>query len=251
MHVANAMTTQYLAAGIGYPQQYTRIFSGFPLQPFLNARNDAEVRARYGLQPTDFVIGKIARLFRLKGHDDLIEIVPMILKVWPSAKFLLVGGGEWRDRFETRVRESGLERHVVFTGLVPPSEIPQLIGIMDVLVHLSRREGLARALPQALAAEKPVVSYDCDGASEVCMEGQTGFLVRPGDLNALADRILELARNQLLRLRLGQQGRVFVEKHFSLETMIDQLEALYWRLARERELPAEHERLRRGHELSL
>jgi glycosyltransferase involved in cell wall biosynthesis len=232
--VANAMATQYLAAGIGRPEMYTRIFSGFDLEPFLTANNDSKLRARYGLKPEDFVIGKIARLFRLKGHDDLFDIVPTIVKALPCAKFLLVGGGEWRDRFEGRVRESGLKKHVVFTGLVPPSEVPRLVGIMDMLVHLSRREGLARALPQALAAGKPVLSYDSDGANEVCIDGETGFLVQPGNPGALAERILQLAQDAALRLHLGQQGRTFVRERFSVATMIDQLESLYWRLACEK-----------------
>ena len=67
---------------------------------------------------------------------------------------------------------------------------------MDALVHLSLREGLPRALPQALAAAKPVVAYDCDGASEVCLDGQTGFLVQPGDLTGLKNRLLQLAERR-------------------------------------------------------
>ena len=58
--------------------------------------------------------------------------------------------------------------HFIFAGLVPPTEVPKFVGIMEVLVHLSLREGLPRALPQALAAAKPVIAYDCDGAREVC-----------------------------------------------------------------------------------
>jgi glycosyltransferase involved in cell wall biosynthesis len=232
--VADAMTAQYLAAGIGRPGEYTRIYSGFPLQPFLKATNDPAVRQRYGLGTEDFVVGMIARLFQLKGHDDLLDVAPALVRAWPSTRFLFVGGGAWRERLEARVRELGLARHVIFAGLVPPTEIPQLIGIMDVLVHLSRREGLARALPQALAAAKPVVSYDCDGAAEVCLEGTTGFLARPGDHAVLAERLLQLARNPELRFKLGQQGRTFVEQRFSVNTMIEELERLYARLGRER-----------------
>ena len=240
--VANAMTIQYLAAGIGRPQDYTRIFSGFALEPFLMAKNDPELRARYGLTPEDFVIGKIARLFRLKGHDDLFDVAPAIVKVWPSAKFLLVGDGEWRARLEARARQAGLEGRVVFAGLVPPSDIPRLVGIMDVLVHLSRREGLARALPQALATAKPVIAYDCDGATEVCVEGKTGFLIRPGDLESLSERLVQLARDRALRVCLGQQGQAHVKERFSVEGMIGQLEGLYWRLARERGIDAHEAR---------
>ena len=66
-----------------------------------------------------------------------------------------------------------------------PEEVPQYIGIMDVLVHLSKREGLPRALPQAMAAGKPVIAMDSDGAKEVCIDGRTGCLLKPGDLSTL------------------------------------------------------------------
>src|SRR5262249_7258286 len=113
----------------------------------------------------------------------------------------------------------------------PPSEIPQLIGVMDALVHLSRREGLARAPPPALAPRKTVVGYDCDGAGGGCIVGEAGVLVRTGGWRALTGRLLQPPPHPALRLRLGKQGRVFVEQRFSVETMIEQLETLYWRLA--------------------
>ena len=229
--VADAMTRQYLAAGIGRPGQYTRVLSGFPLEPYLAAADDPAWRARWKLAPDDFVIGMISRLFTLKGHDDLIDIAPDLVRQCPRARFLLVGGGEWRERLQARVRAAGLENKFVFTGLVAPAEVPRCVGIMDALVHLSRREGLARALPQALAAGRPVVAYDCDGAGEVCLENETGFLVQPGDLAALRDRLLRLAGDPALREQLGRRGREFVRQRFSVETMVDELYVLYLKLA--------------------
>ena len=229
--VADAMRDQYLAAGIGRPDQYTRVFSGFPLDPYLATTNDPARRARWGLAPEDLVVGKIARLFALKGHDDLFQIAPELVHRHPRLKFLLVGDGPWRHRFEQLARDSGLAGHFVFTGLVPPAEIPGLVGIMDVLVHLSLREGLPRALPQALAGGRPVVAYDCDGAREVCLDGQTGFLIPPGDRGALIRRLGELAADAALRGRLGAQGREFVRTRFPVERMVEDLYQLYWRLA--------------------
>jgi hypothetical protein len=80
--VAEAMRDQYLAAGIGRPEQYTKIFSGFRLEPFLAAGNDPARRAQFGLQPGDFVVGKIARLFELKGHDDLFAAARASSSCW-------------------------------------------------------------------------------------------------------------------------------------------------------------------------
>lgn len=228
--VADAMRDQYLAARIGRPEQYTRIFSGFLLEPYLSAKNDPQLRAKFGLHPEDIVVGKIARLFALKGHDDLFAIAPEIMKANPAIKFLLVGDGKWRRRFEQMAKDSGLEKHFVFTGLVPPTEVPALVGIMDLLVHLSWREGLPRALPQALAAAKPVIAYDCDGAREVCVDNETGFLIRAGHTNRLAQCILELANRPELRERLGRRGQSFVRLNFSAQKMVDELHALYLNL---------------------
>jgi glycosyltransferase involved in cell wall biosynthesis len=228
--VAEAMMQQYLAAGIGQPEQFTRIFSGFPLEPYFSSTNELQLRAKYGLSPDDIVIGKIARLFKLKGHDDLLAVAPGLVRSCPRIKFLLVGDGPWRGRFESQVRSLGLERHVVFTGLVTPAAVPPLVGVMDLLVHLSLREGLPRALPQALAAARPVVAYDSDGAREVCLENETGFLLRPGDLIGLHERLLRLVQDAPLRERLGQCGRQFVLPRFGVQRMVDDLYELYMRL---------------------
>jgi glycosyltransferase involved in cell wall biosynthesis len=234
--VANAMRDQYLAAGIGSPDQYTRILSGFELAPFLAASNDLALRRSLGIAPTDVVIGKIARLFKLKGHEDLFAVAPRVVERCPRVRFLLVGDGPWRPRFVARARRLGLGDHFVFAGLVPPDEVPRYVGIMDALIHLSTREGLPRALPQALAATRPVVAYDADGAGEVCRDDETGFLLAPGDLDGLIERLLRLAGDPALRARLGARGRQFVQDSFSVERMIDELHALYLRLARERNL---------------
>lgn len=228
--VAHAMTRQYLAAGIGAPRQYTRILSGFPLAPFLDVKPAAEVRSRLGLTPSHIVVGKIARLFELKGHDDLIDVAPFLVQDVPEIRFLLLGDGEWRARLEHRVQAAGLGPFFKFAGLIPPAQVPEHVGAMDLLVHLSRREGLARALPQALAAGRPVIAYDCDGANEVCLNGRTGYLVNPGDLGTLRERIRRLAKNPALRAELGQTGREMVREGFTVERMVSDLHALYLRL---------------------
>jgi glycosyltransferase involved in cell wall biosynthesis len=112
---------------------------------------------------------------------------------------------------------------------VPPAEIPQYVGAMDILVHASRREGLPRALPQALLAGKPVVSYDIDGAREVAIDGQTGFLVPPR-WQALAEPLIKLATDASLRSRLGQAGRDQFKERFDHEFMTRQIRALYERV---------------------
>jgi glycosyltransferase involved in cell wall biosynthesis len=231
---ASAMTRLYLGADIGEPEMYTRIFSGFRLSPFLNATNDPELRAKLGLAPEHFVIGKVARLFRLKGHADLVTAYARVLKEVPLARLLLVGDGSLRGEIEQQVNSLGLAGKVIFTGLVPPGEVARCIGIMDCLAHLSWREALSRALPQALAAGKPVVAYDFDGADEICQENVTGFLVRTGDTETAARRLIDLAQDPALRQRFGETGRAFVRENFSIEKMVMDQYAQYLKLAAER-----------------
>ena len=227
---AAAMTRLYLAAGIGRPENYTRIFSGFKVAPFVSATNDPLLRDQLRIPREAFVIGKIARLFPLKGHDDLLNVLPKILPRCPQAHLLLVGDGVLRPQLEARARELGFADKVTFTGLVPPEAVPRYVGIMDCLAHLSTREALSRALPQALAAGKPVVAYDFDGANEVCLDNQTGFIVRLGHENAAAERLLLLAQNPQLRAEFGQRGQKLVCENFAVEQMVTRLHHLYLQL---------------------
>lgn len=228
--VANAMRDQYLAACIGQASDYTRILSGFNLQPFLDAENSIAKRMSLGLSSEDFVVGKIARLFDLKGHDELFSIAPKLTKQIPNIRFLIVGDGVFREQFKHLAKQIGCEQNFIFTGLVPPAEIPSLVGVMDTLVHLSRREGLPRALPQAMAAGKPVLAYDCDGAGEVCLDGKTGYLLKPGDLTKLEECLAKLAKAPDQRTVLGQAGRALVKDEFTVEQLVSRQYSLYQKL---------------------
>ena len=228
---ADAMTRLYLAAGIGKPEMFTRIFSGFNLEPFLNATNDLSLRKKLGLDESHFVIGKVARIFKLKGHADLLAAFAKAVPQIPHARLLFVGDGALRGEIENQVRALGLTDKVIFAGLVPPGEVARYVGVMDCLAHFSYREALSRALPQGLAAGKPVIAYDFDGADEVCLENRTGFIVRTGDIATAAQRILQLAKDPALREKFGLAGKNFVKENFSVEKMVADQYAVYQKLA--------------------
>ena len=228
--VADAMKEQYINAGIGQENIYTKIFSGFNLDPFMNTDNSEDIRNQLGINKDNFVVGKIARLFELKGHDSLFKIAPNLVKKIPNIKFLIVGDGPWKSRFKKTANKINCGKNFVFTGLVKPSRIPSIISSMDALVHLSRREGLPRALPQAMAAAKPIVAFDYDGAREVCHNERTGFLVNQNDLDGLEKSIICLFKDNKLRKILGQSGQVFVRDKFTTKKLIEEQYQLYQRL---------------------
>lgn len=235
---AEAMTRLYLAAGIGERGRYTRVFSGFNLQPFLEAGNDLSLRKKLGFAASHFVIGNIGRIFKLKGHADLLRAFAQIHQGIPQARLLFVGDGILRGEMEGLAYELGIADKVVFAGLVPPEEVGRYVGIMDCLAHLSYREALSRALPQALAAGKPVVAYDFDGADEVCRDNETGFLIRTGDIAAAAEKLSVLAKSPELRRQFGEVGAKFVRDNFSVEKMVEAQYTVYQQLAAKRGLCA-------------
>jgi glycosyltransferase involved in cell wall biosynthesis len=175
-------------------------------------------------------VGKVARLFHLKGHEYLVRAAEQAVRSQPNLRFLLVGDGILGDAIREQVRRAGLSDHFQFTGLVPPERIPALLGATDVVVHTSLREGLARVLPQALIAGKPVISYDVDGAREVVITNQTGVLLPPESVAELSAALVRLAADSALRARLGAEGRKRFTEQFRHEHMSRQLRKLYERV---------------------
>lgn len=226
--VADAMTELMVAAGVASRDKFTTIYSGMDVEPFINCQPLAvAARAELKLAPDDIVIGKIARLFHLKGHEYLIDAAQKVVATNPRVRFLLVGDGILRPAYQRRIDELGLADHFRFTGLVPPERVPFYLSAMDVLVHTSLREGLARTLPQALIAGKPVISYDIDGAREVVLPNETGFLLPPKSVQPLAEAILTLAGDEDLRSRLGQGGARRFTEQFRHRYMTRRIRQLY------------------------
>lgn len=226
--VCDAMTDQYVRAGIAPRDKFVTVYSGFDVEPFLNpVRAPEQVRAELGLTPEHVVVGKVARLFPLKGHEFLVKAAKTVVEQSPNVRFLLVGDGILRPGFEAELRACGIRDRFVFTGLVPPTRVPELIHAMDVVVHTSVWEGLARVLPQGLIAGKPVVSYDIDGAKEVVIPDETGFLLPPRSIEDLAAAISALAANPELRHRLGAEGRARFTDQFRHQTMTRRIREVY------------------------
>ncbi|WP_339686419.1 glycosyltransferase family 4 protein [Gimesia maris] len=234
--VCDAMTDQYVAAGITTRDRCDTVYSGMEVEPFLTPpRPPEEVRRELGIEPEQIVIGKVARLFHLKGHKYLIEAAKQVVDVQPGVRFLLIGDGILRAEFEARIAELGLSEHFIFAGLVPPERVPELIHAMDIVVHTSVWEGLARVLPQGLIAGKPVVSYDVDGAREVVIPEETGYLLPPESIESLAQALIELASDPEKRRRFGQTGRDRFTDQFRHQTMTRRLREIYQRVLDERQ----------------
>lgn len=226
--VADAMTQRALAAGIGRPEQFTTIYSGMEVRRFLDRPAETDdVRAAMNLPDDAVLVTKIARLAELKGHRYVLDAAERIAD--ERVHFCFVGDGPLRAQIEGQMAARGLTGRFRLTGLVPPEQIPAILHASDIVIHCSLREGLARALPQALLAGRPVVSFDIDGAREVVDAG-TGILLDAGDVRGLALAIETLADSPPLRDRLGAAGRERCREMFDHDRMVDQIADVYERL---------------------
>jgi glycosyltransferase involved in cell wall biosynthesis len=230
--VADAMTAQATAVGIGKPEQYATAYSAIEEDDFLkpiSEESKRDFRLKYGINEDSIVLVTIARVFMLKGHEYIIESAKQLSKKYEKCVWLFVGDGNLSEHFKRQVCRLGLAEKVKFTGLLPPSQIPLAIQSSDILVHCSLREGLARTLPQAMLCSRPAVSFDIDGAKEVVNEN-TGRLIEPKNVEQLTKACTELVKDEGLRRKLGENGRESVKEKFAPETMVDTIEAVYEKL---------------------
>lgn len=231
--VADAMTRQAVAAGLAPADRFVTIRSGIDVSRFEPSEDTRRrTRAGWGVADEAVVIGTVARLFENKGYDEIMAAMPRIVAAAPQARFVWIGDGANRQTYERRLESMGLRGRVTLAGLVSPARVAELIHGFDVLLHASRWEGLPRAVVQGLLAGVPAVSFDIDGAAEVVAPGETGLLAPLGDVNALANAVIELAGDPARRRRLGLAGRARCLHEFDGRTMVDRLDALYTRLTR-------------------
>ncbi len=227
--VADAMTDQCKAVGIGLDKPYVTAYSAIDEDQFLTPISVEQKRAfrqQYNIPDNAVVLVTIARLFMLKGHDYIIESAKELAKQFDNCIWLFVGDGNLSDHYKQQVADLGLADRFRFTGLMPPGEIPLAIQSSDMLVHCSLREGLARTLPQAMLCSRPAISFDVDGAREV-VNDKTGRLIEPKNIEQLIKACAELIKDPVLRERLGRAGRDSVTEKFAPDTMVDTIERVY------------------------
>ncbi|MGI9265585.1 MAG: glycosyltransferase [Gammaproteobacteria bacterium] len=176
-------------------------------------------REEFSLDPDACVIGMAAQFIARKGYEVLLEALPDVLAAQPSVRVLLFGRGPLEEVIARRIADTGLGGQLVLAGY--RSDLDQLIGCLDILVHPALDEGLGVVVLEASAAGVPVVSTRAGGIPEAVRDEETGLLVSPGDASALADALQRLTGDEGLRRRLGEAGEALMRRDFSVAAMVD------------------------------
>lgn len=220
-----------LRFGVGSPAKFSVIHSGVDFAPFLRPPADREVTRRVlGLGLDGVVVGTLGRLTPIKGQADLLRAFALVRPQVPEAWLLVVGDGEEGLGLAALARELGVAGRVVFAGW--REEVPDLLRAMDLFVLPSLNEGMGKALVEAMFVGLPVVATRVGGVPDLVGEGRSGLLVAPGQPEALAAAILELAADPRRRRDLGARAAQ-VAREYSVESMIEKLDRLYQSLLKE------------------
>jgi glycosyltransferase involved in cell wall biosynthesis len=149
--------------------------------------------ARYGIQGRKVImmLGRIVTTERYKGVDEVLEIMPRLLREVPNLTYLVVGDGSDRERLEAKAKTLGLKEQVVFSGLVPEAEKADHYRLADAFVMPSYGEGFGFVFLEALACGVPVVGSTADGSREALRDGLLGRLVNPQNPDELEQAILQ------------------------------------------------------------
>lgn len=215
---------EHLAAGIGRKEQFAVIFSGIDLSPYDQAIARRETtRAALGADSDTILVGGVGRLETVKGFAYFVEAAREALRSNPRLKFVLAGQGS----LEAELRDSARDMGERFVFLGPRNDVPDIMAALDIFVLPSLNEGMGRVLLEAGAAGAVSVATRVGGVPDVIRDGKTGILTPVRDGIALARGISALADNAALRSEMGREARDFVVPAYSLENMVQKLEALY------------------------
>jgi len=165
---------------------------------------------------------------KVKDQATFLRAAQRVRAVAPHAAFVLAGEGEFLTPLRALAVELGIDKDTFFLGRC--DRVADLLAVSDVCVLSSRAEGFSNAILEYMAAARPVVTTDVGGARELVSEGESGYLISPGDDKAMAQRIISLLKDPKRALAMGSSGRTIVAEAFSCEAQLERVEGIYERL---------------------
>jgi len=234
--VTSLITTKFIAVSkanieMGIDKRiFTRdkvalIRSGIDIEKFRSEKHDrVKKRKTLGVDAEIPLVTMIACFKPQKSHLDFVRVARIVSDEIDEVRFLLVGDGILRSKIEILVERLNMGSKMHLLGW--RRDVPEIMGCIDILVLTSLWEGLPRIFPQAMASGIPVVATKVDGAKEAIENGANGFLLPPGDIEGMAEKIIYLIRHPEKAREMGEKGKQLVSE-FDIWKMLEQQEELY------------------------
>jgi len=197
-----------------------------------NPHLNKDLKKKLGIEDK-IVVLYVGRLVPEKGVDYLIKAFSKVLQENSQAILVIVGEGPLKNELNNLVDKLRIKDHVIFLKAVSYNKIHEIHAISDITVLPSIptknwMEQFGYVLIEAMACGKPIVASRCGAIPEIVIDNETGFLVEPGNINELAEKISLLVSDEKLREKMGYKGRIRVEEKFSYEVIIPKIKKLYY-----------------------
>ena len=224
--VSPEVRDELVELGVAPLEKFVVIRLGIPLEERLgDPTADSDYRRLYGIPKDAFVVGWVGRMTGIKDTGAVVDIVRAVRERGVNAVLCMVGDGPEREVLERLAHKLGIARYCYFVGY--QSDVAGYYRLFDAFLLPSVNEGTPVSAIESLASGTPVVANRVGGVPDVVRDGVDGFLVEPGDVDAAAARLAELAADPALRSRLGESGRARVLERYSVERLVDDVDRLY------------------------
>ncbi|MCI5140150.1 MAG: glycosyltransferase [Candidatus Electrothrix sp. ATG1] len=203
------------------------IINGIDMQEFRKDQQAREkIRREFHIAPETQLIGAFGRISPEKGQKYFLAAAAQVLKVFPEARFLIVGDGFQGEEMREYTVALGISKAVIFAGF--RSDVAALYSALDIFVLPSLLEGTPMALLEAMATELPVIASDVGGVGRIIRHGENGLLVPSADANALAAEIRKLLTDDMTKAtQLAKNAVLTVEARYSARKMSEDYMVIY------------------------
>lgn len=228
-----AVSAPTIQKGLAYrickEEKFALIYNGINLERFRQKVDRQKVFSDLGLDPECKIVGMIARLDQQKNPLDFIRAAGIVVKKYPKVQFLIAGDGSLRSECEGLIDQLDLQGTFFLLGY--RDDINKIMPVLTLTVLSSLWEGLPVVFQEAMSAGKPTVANDVDGARDVIIDGETGYLVTPHQPEEMAERILYLLNNDVICHEMGLTAQKYSER-FSGKRMVENITSLYRELSK-------------------
>ncbi|MEW6234422.1 MAG: glycosyltransferase family 4 protein [Candidatus Omnitrophota bacterium] len=228
--VSESCRNDLIHYGIGGEDRVIAIPLGLELERF---RRDpephrSEVRRELGIPLGAFAVGMIARMVPIKRHEDLFHAIPNVLEKFPDAYFVNVGDGELKPQLVALAQQLGIANRCLFPGFREDQE--RIYAAMDLTVLTSANEGLPVAVIESLSSGTPVVATRVGGVPELVRDGETGYIVEPGNPDSIAEGLLKAIADPAKTAAMGRLAQEETIRKYSIQRLIRDIEEFYGKL---------------------